>query len=84
MDLEEKLSAVLEALDKLAVPVRLESLGGQGGGACRLKGKLLVFIDLDADPDTRYRTALSALSSSADVDDMYLLPEIREDLEQLG
>ena len=56
--------------------------GGQGGGVCRLKGKVQVFVDLDADPEVRYTTVLSGLAGCADLADMYILPEIRADLER--
>lgn len=82
MDVEEKLGHVLELLDKLEVTVRSEPLGGSVGGACVLKGKVLVFIDLDADPETRYAAALSGLTQSQALDDVYILPEIRADLER--
>jgi len=81
--LEEKLDTILQVLDTLDVTVRLETLGGEAGGVCRLKGELLVFIDLDADPQRRYDTVLSALAEAADLDNIYLLPEIRADLDKL-
>ena len=83
MDVEQKLSTILQVFDALGVTVRFEGLGGQGGGVCRMKEKILVFIDLDADSSWRYQTVLSALGEASDLDDIYLLPEIRADLEKL-
>ncbi len=82
MELEEKLSHVLELLDKLDIEVRFESLDGNGGGACKLRHKLMVVIDLDSEPDERYSTALSALKLVTDLDDVYVLPEVRNDLDK--
>jgi len=82
--LEERVSYVLQLLDGLAVEVRVEPMGGQGGGVCKLKGKLLVFIDIDADIESQYAWALSALAKSSDLETMYILPEIRGDLERRG
>jgi len=84
VDLEEKLSYILQVFEKLDVTVRFEALGGQGGGVCRLKGKVQVFVDLNADPEVRYTTVLSGLAGVADVADMYILPEIRADLERVN
>jgi hypothetical protein len=82
MDLEDKLSQVLEVFDRQGIAVRFESLGGEGGGLCKLKTQLMVFIDVDAEPEARYNTALAALIGRPGLDNLYLPPEIREDLER--
>lgn len=81
MDIEEKLSYILQVLDRLDVTVRFESLGGEGGGLCAVKGARIVFVDVDADPRTRYSSILAAVAEVGDADQMYLLPEIRADMD---
>jgi len=85
MDLEHKLAHVLELLDRLNVTVRHESLGGGGGGGlCRLRGRPVVFIDRDADPPSRYAAVLDALRNLDGLDALYVLPEVREDLQRIS
>lgn len=83
VNIEEKLRYLLEIFDKLNVQVRLDRLGGEGGGCCRLRGKTLVFMDMDADPETRYASAIGTLSSCGDLESLYLLPEVRADIERM-
>lgn len=82
MDIENKLSVLLEVCSKLGLEVRAERLGGSGGGLCKLKGKSIAFIDLDAEPETRYERLLAGLAKFPQIDDLYLVPEIRSDLDQ--
>lgn len=84
MNLEDKISYLLQLFDKLDLTVRIEPLGGAGGGLCTVRNKQVIFVDLDADPQTRYTSALAALSRVCDLDDLYLLPEIRADLDALA
>ncbi|MFA5866289.1 MAG: hypothetical protein WC975_16580 [Phycisphaerae bacterium] len=83
MDIENKLAALLEACSKLSLEVRPDRLGGSGGGICKLKGKSIVFIDLDAEPETRYERLVIDLAGFPQIDDLYLLPEIRTDMEKV-
>lgn len=81
MDIENKLGIVLEVCSKLGLEVRPERLGGAGGGLCKLKGKSIVFIDLDAEPETRYERLVAGLAALPQVDDLFLVPEVRADLD---
>jgi hypothetical protein len=83
MDIESKFAAVLEVCSKLSIEVRSERLGGSGGGICKLKGKSIVFIDLDAEPEVRYERLIADLSKIPQIDTIFLLPEIRADMERL-
>ena len=82
MDLEDKLAIVLEICDKLGLEVRSERLGGSGGGLCRIKGKNVVFIDLEAEADSRYERLICDLSDFAQIEEIYIVPEIRADMER--
>ena len=83
MDIESKLAELLDLSSKMGLEVRAERLGGSGGGMCKLKGKSIVFVDLDAEPEARYEHLLAAFVNLSELDEMYLLPEIRSDLERI-
>jgi hypothetical protein len=83
LDIENKLAVILEACSKLGLEVRPERLGGEGGGLCKLKGKSIVFIDLDAEPEVRYERLISGLAHLAQVEELFLVPEVRADLERV-
>ncbi len=82
MDIENKLAVVLEVCSKLGLEVRPERLGGTGGGLCKLKGKSIVFIDLEAEPEVRYERLVAGLSSLPQLEDLFLVPEVRADLDR--
>jgi len=82
MDLGAKLDALLELAEQLDISVRREPLGGEGGGLCHLRGRRVLFVDIQADPQTRYEKTVAALAELPDVDQHYVLPELREELEK--
>lgn len=81
MDLGYRLEVLLTAAEEIGVDVRAEPMGGDGGGLCRLKGKRVLFVDTSADLATRYDRTLSALAPLPELDQRYLPPEVREDIE---
>lgn len=81
MDVASQIDALVELAGRLGVEIRRENMGGTGGGLCRLKGRQVLFLDLDADPATRLDLCVAALSSFPGIQDMYLAPEIRERLD---
>ena len=81
-DAKAELEIVLEALDRLDVDVRRERCGGGGGGLCILKGKKIIFVDLDADDVTRLECSLQALAGLPDAETLFLPPAIREQVDQ--
>jgi hypothetical protein len=82
VDIENKLAVLLEVCGKLNLQVRPERLGGTGGGICKLKGKSIVFVDLDSEPDLRYERILSGLVAFPEVEDFFIVPEVRSDLDR--
>jgi hypothetical protein len=82
VDIENKLAVILEACSKLGLEVRPERLGGEGGGVCKLKGKSIVFVDLEAEPEVRYERLVAGLARLAQVEELFLVPEVRADLER--
>lgn len=82
MDLGRRLEALLELTEHLGIEIRVESMGGSGGGLCRLKGRSVLFVDTAADLATRYDRVLAAVAGLEGIDGHYLLPEVRQDLER--
>jgi len=82
MDPGAKLEALLELAEQLDITVRREPLGGEGGGLCNLRGRRVLFVDIQADLQTRFEKTAAALADLPEVDQHYLLPELREELDK--
>ncbi len=78
MDAIAQFDAAIELLARLGVDVRDEHLGGGGGGLCRLHGRRIVFVDLDADLATRLQDSIRALATLSEIDAVYVTPALRE------
>jgi len=81
MELEDRLDMLLALAEELGISIRREPLGGGGGGLCFLRGQRVMFVDTAADLDTRYERVLAGLAPLKELDNLYLRPEIREDIE---
>ncbi len=82
MDLHSRLEALATLAEEIGLTVRRESLGGDGGGYCVVRGQRILFIDTSADLETSYERTLEALAQLPEIEQRYLQPEIREDLER--
>lgn len=82
MDLQTRLDTLLSLAQELGLTVRREPLGGEGGGLCIIKGERVLFVDVLADIETRYERTLSALAGLPEIDQRYLAPEVRDDIER--
>lgn len=83
MELAAQLHELARVFESLGAETRLERLGGEGGGLCRVRGKAIVFVDLDADLETRVARCLEALSRLPGAENAYLSPVLRERLDGL-
>lgn len=81
MDLSGRLESLLAVAEQIGVDVRAEPMGGEGGGLCRLRGKPVLFIDTSADLATRYDRTVAAMASLPELDEHYLVPEMRRDID---
>ena len=81
MELAAQIDALVELAIRLGVEVRREHLGGGGGGLCTLRGRKVLFIDLDADPATRLEQSLAGMRLLPGTGDIFMPPEIRERLD---
>jgi len=82
MDLSLRLDTLLNLAEDLGIEVRAEPMGGSGGGICRLRGQRVLFVDTDADLATRYDRTLIAMATLSDLDDKFIIPEIRADIDR--
>lgn len=82
MDLHQRLDALLTLAEQIGLDIRRESLGGDGGGLCVLRGRRVLFVDTAADIDTRYERTLAAISETPEWESRFVAPEIRDDLER--
>lgn len=81
MDDRAVLNALLEILRQSGLEIRTAPMGGQGGGLCRLKDKVLFFVDSDASAGERMSIAAGAVGQVVDVGSIYIRPQIREVIE---
>ena len=65
--------------EKLGIKVRWEALLGDGG-ICELRGRRYLFVDRSNDLATQVEVMADALSNES-IDDVFILPEVRELLE---
>lgn len=61
----ERLEETLRSLRRLGYQVRQEWLGGEGSGACELRGRKLLFLDLAQSSDDQLEAAEAALREAA-------------------
>ncbi|MGQ9649807.1 MAG: hypothetical protein ACUVXJ_06840 [Phycisphaerae bacterium] len=81
MDLASRLELLLTLAEEMGVDVRAEPMGGDGGGLCRLKGRIILFVDTAADVATRYDRTVAAMAGMPELANRYLVPEVRQDIE---
>ena len=78
-DLQEQL---VELVSQLGISVRRADLGGAGGSLVRLRGKDVLFLDTSADPDDQLQRLAPEVARLPGLDNIYILPELRELLEE--
>jgi hypothetical protein len=74
----EMLAQALDAARRLGYRVRQEWLGGNGGGACELKGRRILFLDLALGPAEQLQQVLDALRSDPKAAGLSMPTELRE------
>jgi len=83
MDSAAHVEVVLELLSRLGVSVRFERMAGSGGGLCEVRGRRMVFVDLDADIATRLERSVEALAACPELETVYVPPAIRELIDRV-
>jgi hypothetical protein len=82
MDSTAVLDELLMLLEAQNVTVRRDTLGGSGGGLCNIKGKNIFFLDTQASPTEAAAKCAEALAKVADIETLYIKPQIRELVEK--
>lgn len=84
MDGQTILDELLKLLEQSGVKVRTAPLGGGGGGLCMVKGESIFFLDTDAPAAETAALCAEAVSKTADVEKVYIKPEVRQLIEKYG
>ena len=74
----EMLEHALDLAVRLGYSVRQEWLAGSGGGGCELKGRKLLFLDLDLGPVDQFEQVLSTLRREPEAQKLPMPQELRE------
>lgn len=82
MDSATILDELLSLLQAQNIPIRRVSLGGEGGGLCKVRGQDVFFVDTQADSADTAAKCAEALAKVMDIEKIYIRPEIREILEK--
>lgn len=83
MDPSSEFEQLIEQLERMGMDVRYERLGGESTGLCKIRGRSVMFVDMDADVATRVDRCIRALATVPDVDFTYLSPTIRQRLDKI-
>ncbi len=83
MDVTAQLNRVIEAAEGLGLSVRYEPISGDGGGLARIRGQNVLFVDTLADAATRLERSLEALARLPGIDEHYLRPDLREQVDRI-
>jgi hypothetical protein len=76
------LEELLVLLEQNGVVIRNESMGGSGGGLCKIKDKSLFFVDTEAQAADMAVTCAQAIHEMVDIEGIYIRPQIRDFLER--
>ncbi len=80
--MQARLAELLQLADEIGLSVRRVPLGGDGGGYCQIKGQRVLFVDTMADMNTQYEKTLTALAPLKELDERFLKPAVREDIDR--
>ena len=81
METQFILDQLLDLLRDNGISVRLEALGGTGGGLCKLKNKHVFYLDTEASAVQNAHISAKAVFKTVDIENVYLRPQIREFIE---
>ena len=82
MDSQELLENLAELASELGISVRKADLGGAGGSLVNLKGQQILFIDTLAEASDQLERIIPDFARLGGLDQIYIIPELRELLDQ--
>ena len=74
----ELLDEALDLAGRLGYTIRQECFAGGGGGGCELKGRKLLFLDLDFGPREQLEQVIGVLRHEPDAAGLPMPRELRE------
>ena len=74
----EMLEQALDLAVRLGYTVRQECFAGSGGGACQLKGRKFLFVDLDLGPEEQLEQVAAALRHEPNTSTLPISRELGE------
>ena len=82
-DLHTTLAGLLELAESLGISVRMVSgradpSAAAGGALVRLRDKEMILLERDASPADQVAAVAAALHGREELDDMFLMPDLRE------
>ena len=77
MEVSEQIEGLLALAEAIGYEVRYAPLDGQGAGACRLRGRDVLFVDTQADRQTRLEAIAGVLARRPEVERHYIAPQPR-------
>ena len=80
MDSGNILMCLEELAEKLGISLRWDVLSSEGG-ICELRGKRILMVDRDLDDLSKIDVMAAALCDEP-IEDIYILPEVREILDR--
>lgn len=81
MNKQQILEQLLALLEENNVSIRSESLGGNGGGLCNIKGKKIFFVDTQAPAAETSALCVEAVLDVIDIEKIFIKPQIRQLIE---
>ena len=82
MNSQDLLEHLAELAAQLGISVRRTDLGGSGGSLVSLKGQQILFIDTLADPQDQLERIIGDFARLPNLDQIYIIPELRELLDR--
>ena len=84
MEQQAILDELVALLEQNNVTIRYDTLGGGGGGLCKIRGSYIFFLDTQSPVMHRAEIAAEAVSQLLDIEAIYLRPEVRQFVEHCG
>ena len=82
MNPQDLLEHLAELAAQLDISIRRTDLGGSGGSLINLRGQQILFIDTFADPADQLERLIPAFARLPQLDQIYIIPELRELLDE--